>query len=128
MQKLGNRVLDNGQVLGIYELDTGTQVVNMELPICSSTKLVITGVNNAAVNTPLPLMLAYQDWQNNPLPNENRPIHVNVTGPGQAQELVLTPTNGQVEFDFVSAVTGTYTITATAEFPCDAGTLEVTVQ
>lgn len=94
---------------------------------CWATKLTITGDNAAQINTSLPLIVQYKDWQNNPLPNENRPIHISVSGPGQAQELILTPTNGQAEFDFVSAVPGTFIIRATAEFPCDSAEIEVVV-
>jgi len=94
---------------------------------CWATKLIITGANTTTVNTPLPLTIVYKDWKDNFLTDESRPIHVNVTGPGKAQELVITPTNGQAEFDFMSAVTGTFKIQAIAEFPCEPAEIEVVV-
>jgi hypothetical protein len=94
---------------------------------CWATKLVFSGGNATQINVNLSLIVQYKDWQDNPLPNENRPIHISVIGPGQTQELVLTPTNGQAEFDFVSAVPGTFIIRATAEFACDLAEIEVTV-
>lgn len=94
---------------------------------CWDTKLATTGANTTALNTPLTLIVAFQDWQDNPLPDKNRPIKVIITGPGQPTELILNPVNGQAEFDFESPIAGTFIIQATADFACDAGTLEVTV-
>lgn len=94
---------------------------------CWPIKLAISGDVQAAVNTAIAFSVRYIDWQDNPLLNENRPIHITALGPGQSQELVLTPADGQAEFDFVSAVAGIFKIRATAEFPCDSAEIEVVV-
>lgn len=94
---------------------------------CWAAKLVIVGADTVAVNTPLPLAVSFQDWQDNPLPDENRTIKITVTGPGQPAELTLTPVNGQADFDFASDVSGSFFLRATATFGCDSGELEVVV-
>lgn len=118
---------DGNEVLIEEIVDTGTQQAIIRTHYGWATKLVITGGNTVTAGAPLLLAVAYWDWQGNPLPDENQPVHITVTGPGQAQELALMPTNGQAEFDFVSAVAGTFKIRATAEFPCDPTELEVAV-
>lgn len=115
------------EILTIEEIQTETQLATIKTHYCWAKKLVISAGGATTVSTPLPVIVTYQDWQDNPLYDENRPIHISVTGPGQAQELVLIPTNGQAEFDFVSAVSGTFKIQATAEFPCDPAEIEVVV-
>lgn len=115
------------EILMIEEVETETQVAVIKTHYCWAKKLVISGSKVTMIDALLPLSVAYQDWQGNPLPDENRPIYITVVGPGQAQELILTPVDGQAEFDFVSAVAGTFIIRATAEFPCDPAEIEVVV-
>lgn len=115
------------ETLVVEEVETENQAAIVKTHYCFAKKLVISGSGAAAVGSLLPVIVAYQDWQGNSLPDENRPIHVSVTGPGQAQKLVLTPVNGQAEFDFVSEVPGAFVIRATAEFPCDPAEVEVIV-
>lgn len=121
------KILDNGQVLSTEEINTGTQNAIIEKPYCMSKKLVIEGPVTCAINSPITATVKAFDWQNNPLPDENRPIKVTITGPGQPAELTLNPVNGQAEFDFESPIPGTFKIQAIADFPCDAGTLEAIV-
>lgn len=118
--------VDN-EIMRIEEVITETQVAIVKTHYCWAKKLIISGCSATATNTPLPITVVYQDWQDNPLPDENRPIKITITGPGQPTELVLNPVGGQAEFDFVSEVAGTFKIRATAEFPCDSAEIEVTV-
>ena len=118
-----HRIEDN-IVYRVLELEDGGEVL---AAVCHATKLIISGDRVTITNNVLSLKVTYRDWQGNLLLDENQPVHITVTGPGQAQELVLMPTNGQAEFDFVSAVAGTFKIRATAEFPCDPTELEVAV-
>lgn len=115
------------EVFKVEEIKTESQVAIVKTYYCWAKKLVISGGGATTVNALLPVVVAYHDWQGNPLPEENRLIHVSVTGPGRAQELILTPVNGQAEFDFMSEVPGTFVIRATAEFPCDPAEIEVVV-
>lgn len=117
-------VQEGDLVYVIEKSPNGNQVKSFK---CATVKLAVNGPSIGVINSNIPIAVEYRDWQNNPLPDENCPIHITVTGPGQAQELVLTPTNGQAEFDFVSEVAGTFIIRATAEFPCDPAEIEVVV-
>ena len=60
--------------------------------------------------------VAYVDWQGNPMPEEDRPILVNITG-AITQELTLTPVDGKATFDMPTAGC---VIRARADFLCDA--------
>ncbi|MGB9826796.1 MAG: hypothetical protein ACPLRU_08985 [Desulfofundulus sp.] len=115
------------EVMLIEEVITENQIATVMTHYCFATKLIILGSNTTTVNVQLPLIVSYRDWQDNLLQGENRPIHITVTGPGQAQELILTPVNGQAEFNFVSVVPGTFKIQVTAEFPCEPAEIEVVV-
>jgi len=117
-------VVQNDVVYRKEILEDGCEVL---VAVLMTKKILIISKTTTTVNTPIPISVVYFDWQDNPLPDENRPIRVVVTGPGQAQELILIPTNGQAEFDFVSEVPGTFKIQATAEFPCDSAEIEVVV-
>lgn len=95
---------------------------------CWATRLSIAGNNRAIVDTANPITVEYQDWQGNALPDENHQIVVTVSGGRQRQELLLTPVNGVAEFDFISAVPGTFTIRVSAVgYPCEIGEMEVVV-
>ena len=63
--------------------------------------------------------VAYVDWQGNPMPEEDRPILVNITGT-ITQELALTPVDGKAAFDMPTAGC---VIRARAGFPCDMAKL-----
>lgn len=115
------------EILQCETIDTGYQIIKICTHHCFTRKIVATCEGQTTINTPITITLQYMDWQNNHLSDENRPVKVCVTGPGKTQELVLTPTNGQAEFDFVSEVPGTFTIKAEAEFPCDIAEIEVVV-
>lgn len=119
--------ITDGVVFDLMVVETEQQKVEIKTMQGFATKLAFSGDNSVAVNTSLPLTVSYLDWEGNLLPNENRPIHIFVTGSSKAQELVLTPINGSAEFDFVSAVAGTFILTATAEFPCDSAEIKVVV-
>ena len=115
------------EIFIVEKVVTETQVATVKTHYCWATKLVLLGNAATTINSPLPIAVAYRSWQDDPLPDENRPIHISVAGPGQAQELILTPVNGQAEFDFVSEVPGTFIIQAVAEFPCEPAEMEVVV-
>jgi len=115
------------EILRVEDVTTKNQIAIIKSHFCLAKKLAVEGPESAIVNNAVSITAKYQDWQNNPLSDENCPIHITVTGPGQAQELVLTPTNGQAEFDFVSEVPSTFIIRATAEFPCGPAEIEVVV-
>lgn len=115
------------EVVNIEQVKTATQVVTIKTHYCWTKKLVISCKNEAKINAPITVTVFYYDWQNNPLPEENRPIRITVTGPGKVQDLILIPTNGQAEFDFISEIPGTFKIQATAEFPCEPAEIEVVV-
>jgi len=116
------------EVLDFKEINTETQTALVaEGCVCFTTKIILTGPASLTMDIPATFRAEYYDWQGGSLIDENRPIHVSVSGPGQAQALVLTTVNGQTEFDFVSEVPGTFVIRATAEFPCDPAEVEVVV-
>ena len=90
-------------------------------------RLEITGDTSTQTNMTLSVAAKYKDWEGNYLTDESRSITIRVTGPGQPQEIVLNPVNGQAEFEFESPIAGMFKICAAAEFPCTPGELEVTV-
>ena len=92
-----------------------------------TTKLVITSDRETNVDTPITLTLHYEDWQGNPLPEENRAIKVSVINKGDVREVNLTPANGQAQYTFTSGVIGTFKIRASADFACDRAGAEVRV-
>lgn len=89
--------------------------------------VIITGEKVIRVNVAIPISIEVQYPKGVTDVSEIRPLVVKITGPGQPAELTINPVNGQAEFDFESPIPGTFTIQATADFPCDPGTLEVTV-
>ncbi|HOV79351.1 MAG TPA: hypothetical protein PK728_04535 [Bacillota bacterium] len=111
----------------VYEKDGETIQAIIKQHHTFITHLALSGPSTLTVNETGTFILTYQDWQGVPLPEENQPIKIIVIGSGQPSELILNPTNGQAEFDFESPIAGTFTIQATADFPCDPGILEVTV-
>lgn len=130
-------ILPNGQVMVSEEIDTGTQIVVQQKPYLGGRmekRIVITCPKTTiAINEVLSINLSWimfdvdaGDYKTDA--TENRPITVKITGSGSPAELTLNPVNGQVAFDFESPIPGTFTIQATADFPCDAGFMEVTVQ
>lgn len=108
-------------------VETAKQLAVVRKHHCAAKKLVIIGASAVAAGSKLPLVVRYEDWQGNPLPDETRPIYVAVTGQGQAGEVILAPNGGQAELEFQSNAAGVFTVWAKAEFLCDKGSLEVTV-
>lgn len=112
------------EVLEFKYVETDNQIARIaEGHVCFCTKIILTGSATATVGVPVAITATYLTWEDKPLPDENRPIRV----VANEQELVLTPTGGQAEFDFVSEVPGHFVIRATAEFPCDQAEIEVVV-
>ena len=94
-----------------------------EAMIGFTTKLIYSGDKETAVNTPVTLTLHYEDWQGNPLPEENRPIIINISG----TQINLTPVSGQAQYIFTSDTAGIFRISARADFACDRAIFEVIV-
>ena len=120
-------VQENNEILKVETVIKNQNEIVIKSFHCWPVKLSLKGNIQTTVNTPVAFITNYLDWQDNPISDENRPIKVNVTGPGQPAELTLALANGQAEFDFVSAVAGAFKIRATAEFPCDQAEIGVVV-
>ncbi len=116
---VNERVVD-GIAYKVQELENGGEALGA---ISHEIKLEIIGATSTTVSTILPLVVRYKNWQDNLLPNENRPILIRI----EEQKLCLEPMDGQAEFDFISEYAGVFKIRATAEFPCDSAEIEVTV-
>lgn len=117
----------NEEILMEEEVITETQTAKVRTHYCFYSKITLTGENNAVVNSPITITAKYETWQGELIPEENRDIKITITGPAEPAEAILTPVNGQAEFDFVSPVEGTFKIRAKANFACDSAEMEVLV-
>lgn len=116
------------EILDYKEVDTGNQIARIaEGHICFATKVVLTGPASLTTGIPATYRAEYYDWQDNPLPDENRLILVRVAD----QEMTVQSVNGVAEFDVVAEYVpegGTLVVEAVGDgFGCDPGMLEVTV-
>lgn len=115
------------EILRQEEVFTQTQVALVGRHHCFATKVVLAGPQQVTVGQAATFTAQYYDWQDSPLPGENRSMRVH------AGENVITlqPENGQAEFDLqVDYVPegGKLVIEAAGEgFGCNAGVLEVAV-
>jgi len=89
-------------------------------------RLQIIGQTSIPVNTSVTYMVEVYNWENL-LISDSKPLIIKIIGPNQPAELILTPVNGQAEFDFESPISGTFTIRAEAAFLCDPAEMEVIV-
>ena len=122
LQQVGDEILD------FQEVDTGNQVARVaEGHVCFATKVKLTGLAAITVGIPATFQAEYFDWEDNALPDENRPIRIRVLG----QETVVEPVGGVAEFDVVADYVpegGALVVEAVGDgFGCDPGGLEVTV-
>jgi archaellum component FlaG (FlaF/FlaG flagellin family) len=104
-------VTEGDLVFRVYSDGTGNETA--KAVHCAVERLVITGAGIGVVNTPVSLRVEFKDWQDNPLPEENREITITIDGEvEEPQTITLTPAGGVAEFDFIGEVPGTYGITA----------------
>lgn len=95
---------------------------------CWDRKLSVSGPSAGTINTAIPYTATYKDWQNVSLASENRQVTIKITGPAQPSTLILTPVNGQANFNLNFPVTGTFKIHAEAVFAeCDFAEMEVVI-
>lgn len=122
LERIGDEILE------FKNVDTGTQIARIaEGHICFATKIVLMGAHSLTVGIPATFQAEYFDWEDSPLPEENRPIHVRI---GE-NEVVVNPIGGVAEFDVVADYVpegGALVVEAVGDgFGCDPGGLEVTV-
>lgn len=122
-----NARLSAGQQAIVCGSEVGLRHIYKDGQFTLPNKLTVLGPTFGIINQIISLTVKWQDWQGNDLITEKNSIFVNVTGPAQPTAFTLAPVNGQAEFDLVFPVAGVYKIEASADFPCDAGVLEVTV-
>lgn len=116
------------EILDYKEVDTGNQIARIaEGHICFATKVVLTGPISITVSAPATFRAEYYDWQDNLLPDENRPIRIRA---GEI-ESVMESVGGAGEFDLVVDYVpeGDKLIIEVCGdgFGCDRGVLGVTV-
>ena len=122
LERIGDEILE------FKNVDTGTQIARVaEGHVCFATKVILTGPESLTVGVPATFRAEYHDWQDNPLPDEDRPIRVRIS----EAEMLVEPVGGVAEFDIVTDYVpegGTLTVEAVGEsFGCDSGMLEVDV-
>ena len=95
---------------------------------CWLIKVALTGPASLAVGVPATFWAEYCDWQDGPLPDEDRPIRVRA---GETVDELVEPVDGVVEFDVQADYIpegGKLMVEAVGDgFGCDSGVLEVDV-